>query len=61
MKTKEYYFRGLIERGKNYKLVNGYSAIGDNGGILYPWNTKAECRKEAKHLGIKAIFIETNN
>lgn len=53
-------YRGLIEspcKG-GYKWKNGYSPDGVNGGIVYPWQGKKECFKQAKIEGKKAIFID---
>lgn len=52
-----YYFRGLIECGKHFNWTNGYSADSENGNVLYPWMTKRQCQREAKSLGLKAVFI----
>ena len=52
-----FYYRGMIERGKNYDWKEGFSANGENGSILYPWATKEECKKEARLQGKKAIFV----
>lgn len=55
-----YHYRGHVERGgvtvRGYYWRDGYSRDGDNGGILFPWNTKAECRKEARAIGGRAVF-----
>jgi hypothetical protein len=56
-KTITYYYRGEIETGKNYHWVYGYSANGENGGVLYPWWTKKQCQKDAKSKGCKAVFV----
>lgn len=58
MKRKEitYHYRGSIERGKNYNWKDGYSQNSPEGLVYYPWNTRAECRREAKNLGGKAVF-----
>jgi hypothetical protein len=62
-KTKTYYFRGQIEVVSNgqYKWVDGYSAQGNNGGTLYPWETKKQCRNDAKKEGLKAVFMESQS
>ena len=61
MKPKrEYYYRGLVERGgpfKGYRWANGYSANGPNGEETQPWLTKRECYAEAKADGVQAVFI----
>jgi len=59
MNTRTYYYRGQIERGKNYTWKDGYSANSERGNILYPWNTKKECRHDAKVCGLKAVFVDT--
>lgn len=61
MKTRPeivYHYRGPIERGADYHWTEGYSRNSVEGGILYPWMTKAECRHDAKALGGKATFDE---
>lgn len=50
--------RGSIERGPRYDWRDGYSATTVDGGVLYPWLTKAECRRAAKRFGSKAVFVE---
>jgi hypothetical protein len=55
--TKRYDYRGLIERGAQYRWVEGYSETTPNGNPLYPWSTRRECRAEAKADGFKAIFF----
>ena len=57
VKTITYHYRGLIERGPRYDWREGYSAVGENGGVLYPWSTKRECQREAKKQGKKAVFV----
>lgn len=57
--TITYYYRGMIERGNGkpgYDWREGYSERGENGGVIYPWHTKAECRREARALGRMARF-----
>lgn len=59
MKEIAYHYRSLIERGTGapgYVWKEGYSANGPEGGILYPWNTRAECRAVAKAEGARAVF-----
>ena len=51
-----YYYRGSIEQGRDCKWQDGYSANGENGGILYPWHTRGECMQEAKAKGHRAVF-----
>ena len=53
---RAYHYRGPIERGPNYAWREGYSAESESGGLLYPWNTRLECRQEAKAEGFKAVF-----
>jgi hypothetical protein len=60
-KTIKYFYRGGVERGMNYEWKNGYSADGENGGVLYPWMTAAECRADAKLQGKKAIIEDCYN
>lgn len=50
-----FHFRGSIERGQRYLWRDGYSETRD-GLILYPWNTRGECRSAAKARGFKAVF-----
>jgi len=54
--TINYYYRGLIERPSGW--YEGYSTISNNGGIIYPWQTKRECQSEAKAQKHKAVFIK---
>jgi len=58
--TITYYYRGDVERGTGagYRWTRGYSAVGEGGGGLYPWSTKAECRDEAEAEGKRAVFVE---
>ena len=62
MKTKPtriYTYRGLIERGNGkgwYSWFEGYSATGENGGVMYPWMTFRECQREARADGVRAKF-----
>lgn len=59
MKTRPeraYHYRGPIERGRDRRWRDGYSAEGAGGGVLYPWLTRGECRSEAKIAGFKAVF-----
>ena len=53
-----YTYRGLIERGAGGRYVwrEGYSPTTKDGGIIYPWMTKQDCRRDAKTLGCKATF-----
>lgn len=60
-KTITYYYRGQIERGKNYRWCEGYSENGETGRPLYPWSTKRECQREAKALGCKAVFVRSDS
>jgi hypothetical protein len=52
-----YTYRGGIERGVGRRYVDGYSPTTTEGHIIYPWMTKAECRKDAKLLGFRALFV----
>lgn len=52
-----YTYRGQIERGADYHWVDGYSPTTRDNGVLYPWNTIPECRREAKRFGCKAVFV----
>ena len=58
-RERDYHYRGLIERGsRGSRLwVAGYSAVGPNGGVLFPWRTKKDCREEAKLHGFRAMFF----
>lgn len=53
-----YQYRGQIARGigNSYVCREGYSATIKDGGILYPWLTRAECRRDAERAGSKAVF-----
>lgn len=53
-----YHYRGPIERGigGSYVWHDGYSQNSPEGGVYYPWNTRAECRRSAKLEGKKAVF-----
>ena len=53
-----YTYRGMVERPskRGYVWKEGYSATGESGGALQPWQTKAECRKDAESQGGKAVF-----
>lgn len=57
-KTIVYYRRGSVERytSKGYVWKDAYSANGFDGGILYPWLTKKEARKDAESQNAKAVF-----
>jgi hypothetical protein len=59
-KRKEiiYHYRGGIERGAGGRYVwrDGYSETTPDGGILYPWMTRKECRHDAVVQGGKAVF-----
>jgi hypothetical protein len=61
MKTITYYYRGQIERGKNYKRVDGYSANSIDGLTEYPWLSYRESQRYAKSRGCKALFVKRNN
>ena len=56
-----YKYRGPIERGPRYEWRDGYSADSENGGVLYPWNTKRECQSQARKLGCKAVFQDNRS
>ena len=51
-----YYYRGLIERGRDYRMTEGYSANSDSGAPLYPWMTKKEYIEAARKEGNRAEF-----
>ena len=51
-----YHFRGLFERGPRYTWCKGYSADHPEGGVIYPWRTRQECREEARKWGAQAVF-----
>jgi hypothetical protein len=60
MKTKKrqsivYHYRGGIERGARYEWRDGYSET-ITEGVLYPWMTRAECRRDAMARNGKAVF-----
>ena len=60
MKRKEivYHSRGRVERGTGgpgYVWKNAYSETREDG-VLYPWMTRAECRRDAIAQGGKARF-----
>lgn len=57
-RTIVYYKRGLIERPikKGYTWKNGYSPCGPDGGVIYPWLTMKEARKDAEQQGARAVF-----
>jgi hypothetical protein len=42
-------FAGMIERGKNYRWVEGYSVVVD-GRPTYPWQGKREALRLAKSI-----------
>jgi hypothetical protein len=53
-----YHFRGGVERGTGapgYVWRDGYSETRGNG-VLYPWMTRAECRRDVIAQGGKAKF-----
>lgn len=52
-----YHFRGGVEKGADYKWREGYSETWADGGIVYPWMTRAECRAHAKRSGYQAVFM----
>lgn len=57
--TITYKYRGMIERGSlnsRYRWIEGYSADGPEGGILYSWMSYRECQRDAKMQGCKAVF-----
>jgi len=58
--TITYYYRGDVELVTRLGSLwtRGYSAVGEGGGGLYPWSTKAECRDEAEAEGKRAVFVE---
>ena len=55
-----YKHRGSVERWspskRGYIWRDGYSEDGASGGVLYPWNTKEECRQDARSRGGVAVF-----
>lgn len=62
--TITYVYRGQVERGclvngrhgrPSYRWHDGYSQETEQGP-LYPWLTRAECLKDAKSQGCKALF-----
>jgi len=56
-KTITYVYQGLVERGSDYHLVEGYAEITPEGHVLYPWGTYRECQRDARERGAKAVFI----
>jgi hypothetical protein len=55
-----YTYRWLIERGTGapgYAWKDGYSEDSPNGGVSYPWMTKAECQQDAARRGARALFL----
>ena len=57
LKEVNYYYRGLVESGKNYRWIPGYSPNSENGNPLYPWIGMRACQKEAKANNQKAVFV----
>lgn len=60
VKEKVYFYRGQIERVTSRgqgRWTEGYSGVGAAGGVLYPWNTKRECQREARDEGKVARFV----
>lgn len=61
MVDRVYKYRGDIERWnsalRQCDWKRGYSEDGENGGVLYPWNTMSECRGEARRDGVTAKFF----
>lgn len=60
VKEKVYFYRGQIERVTSCgqgRWTEGYSGVGAAGGVLYPWNTKRECQREARDEGKVARFV----
>jgi len=51
-----FHYRGGIERGARYEWRDGYSEGDSDRNIHYPWNTRGECRTDAKARGFKAVF-----
>jgi len=56
-KERIYHYRGGVERGPRYDWRDGYSETTETGGIVYPWSTRAECGREAKADGVRAVFM----
>ncbi len=56
--TITYHYRGQIEvqTRKGYEWRDGYSADSATGGVLYPWETKTQCRRDAETQGKRALF-----
>jgi hypothetical protein len=48
-----YIYRGGIERSR---WCDGYSETTAEGGVLFPWMTKPECRADAAKRGCRAVF-----
>lgn len=55
-----YTYRGNVERGARYDWKPGYSATIRPNFVLYPWQTKRECQRDAKRFGCTAVFVESN-
>jgi hypothetical protein len=56
-KIIEYAYRGQIEVGSpnaGYRWVDGYSETGPDGGVLYPWMSAQDCRRDAAQRGCRA-------
>jgi len=62
-----YTYRGEIEvgttvirRGKycpSYRWTPGYSATTDDGGVLFPWMTRAQCCANARSQSGRPTFV----
>lgn len=63
-----YHYRGPIERlvrdshrrSMRFTIVDGFSADGPTGGVLYPWMTKRECVADAAAQGERARFVRND-
>lgn len=58
--TITYHYRGRIgvHTRNGYEWRDGYSADSATGGVLYPWETKAQCRRDAAAQGKRAVFVD---
>lgn len=53
--ARVFFYRGLIERGRDYRHVPGYSEEGEHGPC-YPWSTEREIRALGHRDGFRPIF-----
>ena len=57
--TSIYTYRGQIERRTATRIEwrTGYSAISEDGNVIYPFMTKRECQADAKAQCKRAVFV----